>query len=97
MGLPHVVVHQLLPDTGPIHRFAQQILQIHHVHPALPQDAGEGVVFLLGVDEVGDVVEELMGQIVGHQVLQLHAGAVEQDGLEFSDLGTYADGGFHGG
>ena len=96
VGLGHVVVHQVLPDAGPVHGLAQQILQVHHVHAALPQGAGEGVVLLLGVDEVGDVVKELMGQIIGHQVFQLHTRAVQQHRVELADFGTDADGGFHG-
>ena len=98
-GVPDVRLVQELAEKRLAHLAAgdgidHQVREVHHLHPLLAQALGEGIVLLLRLPQVGDVVKQQPLQILRHQVLQLSAGAVQQDLFQPPDLAGIVQAGF---
>ena len=70
----------------------QAVAEVHHLHPVVPQQIREGVVFLLRLLHPQDVVEEQLVLVVDGETLQLLAGTVEHDPLQLADFRAHAKG-----
>ena len=90
-GLVQELADQVLPHLPAGEGLDHQVGQVHHLHALLAQAVGKGVVLLLGLFQIGDVVEQQPFQILRHQVFQLSAGAVQQHPPQPPDLGGIMD------
>ncbi len=68
------------------HRLRDEIQQIQDLNPALAKGCGKLVVLLAGMHQIRDVLEELAGEVLGHQVFELLPRTVQQHALELPDL-----------
>ena len=90
-GFVQELMQEVLPHLGAGQGLRHQVGEVHHLHALLAQAVGKGVVFLLGLLQIGDVVEQQPFQVLRHQVFQLSAGAVQQHPPQAPDLGGIMD------
>ena len=70
----------------------EQLGQVEHLHAAVAQRLGEGVVLVLRAADPGDAVEEEPVVVAGREPLQLVAGPVQHDRGQAADLAVGAVG-----
>ena len=79
-GLLDELAQELLPDVGAdVQHLCHQVFQIDHLNAIVTQNLGEGVMFLLGYLEIGNIVKKQFLQGVGCQVEQFTSGTVQQN------------------
>ena len=61
-----------------LQRLGGQLGKVDDLYTMLLQGAGKGIVFRLCAAEIGNVIKEKLLHRVGHQLLQLTAGALQQ-------------------
>ena len=91
-ALLHKLAHKALAQRGVVfQRLCHELLQVDDLRALLPQDVGKGIVLGLREGEVGDIVEQQPLEFLRHQMLQLFAGAVQQDFFQRPDLTCHTD------
>jgi hypothetical protein len=81
------VVEDRAPLLGDLKDFLEEVLDLEHLVGDVAEDLLEAAVLLPGAVPVEDVVEEELLHHRRHHSVDLRAGQVDENGLEFADFG----------
>ena len=82
-GLLDELTQELLPDlSADVKHLGHQVLEINHLNTIVTQHLREGIMFLLGHFQIGNIVKQQFLKRVGCQVEQFTSGTVQQNLLQ---------------